>query len=356
MSTEIGDSGSSGTALTQSVDSNPAPSLPTAEKSVEKTSSGPVKGSDRIAEKISSKATSAGATDGPAKPNITPIDGDTQSSPPVYQPNYKFKANQKEMEFDEFLRSAVKDPETEKKVRELYEKAYGLDTIKPERDQLKAQHQAVTQEFNQIKGGLAKASQYVQQKDYQSFFQAMGIPESDIMQFALLKVQLAEATPEQRAAYEQSRTTTLNAQQLAEQNQHLQTTLRQQASTMRANELDLALQRPEVNALMQAFDQRLGKVGAFRDEVIKRGQLYWHNAQADIPVDQAVQEVMSLIGNSLTPQMTQPAAPTAQTLAEPPEQRPTIPSLKGRGTSPAKKVFRSIAELKKHAKELETNG
>jgi hypothetical protein len=336
---EIGENGSSGTPLTTSVSGDTSSG---AASGLTKTPQAPQKSAD-----TTSSATSKGATAGSTSAQETP----DEPSAPVFTPNYKFKANQKEMEFDEFLRSAVTTPESEKKLRELYEKAYGLDTIKPERDQLKQSHQQLTQEYSQIKGGLDKVSHFVRQKDYESFFQALGIPKSDIMQYALLQIQLQER-PEQKAAYEQARQQSATSYDLEQQNQHLQETIRQQANAARRSELDIALQRPEISQTMQAFDQRLGRVGAFRDEVVKRGQYHWHASQMDIPADQAIQEVMNLIGTSLGAQ----GQPQMANVGEPPQQKPTIPSLKGRGTSPAKKVFKSIADIRQHAKELNNAG
>jgi hypothetical protein len=345
-------SGTTDTSASTPTPSAPTPAAPAVESSGGKETA---KAPQTLADKIIKGSSSAGAASATSQ---TSKDEDplTDPSAPVFTPNYKFKANQKEMEFDEFLRAAIKDPESEKKVRELYEKAHGLDTIKPERDKYKQDYQTIEKEWTTTKKGIDTLSHYVRTKDYESFFQSLGIPKSDVMQYALLQLQLQDASPEQRAAYEASRQQNLTSYTLEQQNQILQEHVRGQANTMRANELEASLQKPEVNALMQAFDQRLGRVGAFRDEVIRRGQLYWHQNQVDIPVTQAIQEVMNLIGPSLQAQggTTQGmSAPTA-TAATLPKQQPTIPTIKGNGNmSPARAVPKRISDLKKLSKEMD---
>lgn len=271
------------------------------------------------------------------------------NEPPPYSPNFKFKANQKELEFDEFVRPAIKTAEVEKKIRELYEKAHGLDTIKPERDELKQKYNAINTEYSGVQKGIHKLNHYVQQKDYESFFSALNIPKADVMQYALLQLKLQEATPEQRQAYEQHRQATMQAEQLREENQMLQGTLEQQSVAQRTNELDGALQKSEVSPVMQAFDSRVGRIGAFRDEVIKRGKLYAHQGQ-DITVDQAVTEVLNLLGHQ-APSAQQAAPAVAPPKAMGDAKKPVIPNFQGRGTSPAKKVVKSIDDLKNYAKQ-----
>jgi hypothetical protein len=105
--------------------------------------------------------------------------------PNAYKPNFKFKALGKEMEIDKFLHDAIKDAESEKKIRELYEKAHGLDYIKPMRDRLQEENQALVQEKQGMDYQLKALSHFVQTDNMGAFFQALKIPEDKVLKYAL---------------------------------------------------------------------------------------------------------------------------------------------------------------------------
>ena len=49
---------------------------------------------------------------------------------PTYQPNWKYKFAGKDLEVDEMFRSVVKDQETEKKVKDVLQRAMAFDDSK----------------------------------------------------------------------------------------------------------------------------------------------------------------------------------------------------------------------------------
>ena len=98
--------------------------------------------------------------------------------------------------------------------------------------------------------------------------------------------------------------------------------------------------------------------GAFRNEVIKRGQLYAHNG-IDKPVSEVVKEVLLLAGHA-APQangIQQTVDNSAGNGGQAPQQQipaqkpPVIPNVGGQGTSPAKRVVRSLDEIRALAKQ-----
>jgi hypothetical protein len=97
------------------------------ETNTEVTSTAPVTESVVPSESKSTQASTPAVT---ASPTMA-VEGGGDSIPPVYTPNTKFKVMDKEHEFDAWLAPHIKDAETEKKAKELYEKAYGLDYVKP---------------------------------------------------------------------------------------------------------------------------------------------------------------------------------------------------------------------------------
>lgn len=282
----------------------------------------------------------------------------------TYNPNLKFKyldakQNAKlEKEFDEWIKPVIKDSDTEKKVRELYEKAYGLDHAKSSREKVRTENETLRHENTETKRALGVLSTFVQNDDMQSFFEALKIPEDKVMKWALNRIQYRELPPEKRAEYDNMRNVQQRAALLEEQNQRLTEQYQTHSVQTRMSELDRSLADPQVGTVAQEFDRRMGYEGAFKKAVVERGQYYWAIHQQDIPVGQAVNEVLQMIGG-----MPQTAAPTSDIanqnasqgalgVSQTPERKPVIPNIQGRGTSPARKIPRSIADLKKISAEL----
>jgi len=285
------------------------------------------------------------------------LDAQTDAAP--YTPNFKFKAADKEQEFDDFVRGAIKSPEQEKKLRELYEKAYGLDHVKAERERFRTDYRNVNDQYSSLNKGLDHLSTMLKNKDYHGFFKALELPEQDVLQYALSRVQYKEMPPEQRQALDSQYEAQQKLAYLEQANQELVTGYQSQMVQQRTSELDGYIGRPEVAQVASDFDARVGKPGAFRDEVIRRGQYYASLPESqDITVEQAVREIMGLVGFNNT-QAQNGAQASEQNMEESTpaptmqNQKPVIPNIKGRGTSPVKKVARSIEDLRNMSKNFQ---
>jgi len=280
---------------------------------------------------------------------------DKLSPEAAYTPNFKFKAADKEQEFDDFVRGAVKNAEQEKKLRELYEKAYGLDHVKSEREKYRNDYKTVNEQYSALNKGLDQLSVMLRNKDYHGFMESLKIPEQDILQYALSRVQYKEMPPEQRQQLDQQYEAQQRLAYLEQANQELVSGYQSQMVQQRASELDGYIGRPEVSQVASEFDARVGRQGAFRDEVIRRGQYYASlpNSQ-DITVEQAVQEIMNIVGRP-QPQGMQAQGQNQMVGTQAPVQqntKPVIPNIKGRGTSPVKKAVRSIDDLRARARDF----
>lgn len=279
-------------------------------------------------------------------------EGTETPEPPQYTPNFKFKVMDEEKEFDEFIRGAVKDKEHEEKLRDLYTKAYGLEHHKQTHESLKKKvethYRPLEDNYTQTMNSLRYLDQTVQKKDYQTFFDTLKIPRQDILKYALDLVKYEELPPEQKAAVDRQRQVEQYNERLAQENQSYQSQAQDYAVQVRTMQLNNELMNPNHNSFVQSFDAKAGKPGAFREQVIRHAELSFYRNQTDIPVEQAVREVMALYGNLVTPQ----ALPTQQTQAPQVQQKPpVIPNVQSSGNSPAKVVPNSLADLRKLAKQ-----
>jgi len=120
----------------------------------------------------------------------------------AYNPNYKFKAYQKEYEIDEWVRPFIKDEDTEKKFKKLYERAYGYDFKAQKHDELKGQFDEVKKNYDQTEKALSILSGYVNENDFDSFFDGLNIPKNKVLEYALELVKREQMSPDQRQQWE----------------------------------------------------------------------------------------------------------------------------------------------------------
>lgn len=286
----------------------------------------------------------------------------------AYKPNTKFKTTtfnpqtksyeQKELEIDKRFHGLMKDPESEKMVRELHEKAAGLDTYKD-------RYARTNQELVQERGEKSEILEHIDEARqlYQSavktgnylkldrWLQKLQVPYQVIENYVRQKLELAEMDPSQRNAILGQ----MQQEDLADQRGKANRTLEQQMESQKAQTLALQLQftlsKPEVVALQTAFESQTGKPGSFEEAVRQEGTLAWYQKEELTP-EQAVQRVVQKWGlkaQAPSPGGQQKPAGGAQNSGKKVVQRTTasIPNMQGRSASPLKAKPKSIADLQK---------
>lgn len=288
-----------------------------------------------------------------------------------YEPNFGFKVQDEELEIPEWARPIVKDADSEKQVRDIFERAYGLDhvkadrtTLREENTTLKSHNTELTQRNEQIVGTLQKIESFKQQGDWDSYFEALGVPRDALLRHSQKLVETLQ-DPQKAQAYNDSRNQFWSGQQVQDSNAQLQN----QMAQMREQQVDMLIMNPMYAQAAQEFDQRLGQPGAFKDHIWRHGQMMWHTNQVDLSPVEAANEVLKIAG--ITPmqqQSTQHMMPPAsqapgqglqnQTLApggqpsapQPVAQArpPVLPNQSGGGgSSPIKTTPNSIQDLRR---------
>lgn len=275
---------------------------------------------------------------------------------PSWKPNYEFSVKGKKQEFDEWIRSSVKDAETEKKARELMEKFYGFDDVRAGRDKYRTERDSYKADAEKLYGLMNGVSELVAKKDFETFFERWGISSDDIVKYA---VQYADRqqkwTPEQKQAYEESRRLKAELAQTQDAKTKLETTFSQQQTAQRESELEAVVSHPEVAEFSRIVAERLGDEHGLRNEVIRLGQWYWQQYQRDMTPVELVRDLAKRYGyTSGTSQSQQSTLQTQSAggseVAAPrvvaPSTKPVIPNISGRGGSPVAKKPKSFADLK----------
>lgn len=335
----------------------------------------PVKtGLDRIAEMAAAKETPGSeATD--EEKELAKAGEDAG-----YKPNLKFKAGvfnkeskaleQKDFDIDPKFHAIMKDPESEKMVRELHEKAYGLQSVK-ERFEISRQEnqflfqktQGMVSHIEDLRNTYQGAVQSGNFLKLANFFKKLDIPEEHILKYALAKVQLQEAPEEQRNAILAQQKAENDAESLAQQQRDMVEQNTQNAIQMKQMMLDHTLARVEVAPLAQAYDERVGTPGAFKELVRKEGLMAWHTEKVDLTPQQAVERAIKNYGLDTGKHGLPPAkkADAETSVANPSangkkavvkRSTQTIPNLQGRSTSPLAGKPKNLEEVVKYRKEV----
>ncbi len=291
------------------------------------------------------------------EPLVVSDDPEEKPEVPSFTPNFGYRVLKEEKEIPEEFRSLVKDEASEKKVRDLFERADGLEPVKAHRDQLQKEVEGFNKDWVPYIQKTEAALDAARKGDFRSFFEKVGLSDEQIFQYARERLELRK-DPARFAAEETSRRDTQRAQELEQSNSQWQSQYLQIAATQRDMELKFTLERPELREVVKAFEERLGAPGAFRSEVIRIAQGYAAQGN-DLPVETVVNHVAEQFKKMSG--WTPGAKPPIQT-ATPPvtpgtgrSTTKTIPNISGKATSPAKRVLKTLAEIKAYGKELEAS-
>lgn len=283
-----------------------------------------------------------------------------QGEPEPYTPNFEFTVKDKKLEFDEWARPYVKDKETEAKFRDMFERVHGLDEVKAHRDTIRNELKETKEKYATLDGGLNQLNTYLQNNDFRSFAERLKIPKDMIIRYAIDELKYQELSPEQRQEIDTQRNQQGQLTDLQLQNQQLLQQNEQYVMQQAEFQLNSELQKPDVTQIAQAYDARLGKPGAFRQEVINRGAYYEQVHGKTITAAQAVQEIVQVIGGqaSNSPQAnTTPQQPTPSQVVATQKEKPVIPNVQGGGSnSPYKKRPQSIDDLRKMREQMLSQG
>lgn len=274
----------------------------------------------------------------------------------AYTPDFKYRVREEEREFDDSIKKLIKDRDSEKTIRDLYTRADGIETIKQDRENIAQELNSFRAEKATFDESLRQLSHFVQTDDLQSFFDHLQIPKEQVLRYALREIQLSE-NPQLRQQYEQQRQANLHNYNQQMYGQAVQTQYEQQAVNLRERELDFTMRQPELLTMVESFDSRVGKPGAFRDEVIQRGQFHFQTKGIDMPVDQVVKEVIQVfgLGNTQTPQVQ--GVNGKPGVVQGSRNKPVIPSIPGSGQSAVKREMSGgLKGLKQRAAEVMARG
>lgn len=292
---------------------------------------------------------------------IDEVDTD-QGSADQYTPNLSYKAGDEERTFDERISGLVTDKESEEYFRDLVERAHGLDYVKESRQKLRDENtilQERSQQYDTVQKDLQNVGKFLQNKDFGNVFDSLQINKEDVYSWVLQQAEIQKMSEENPQGYDNyMRQQNIQQHNYALQNQNEQLMQSQQQFQANAivNDMQNEFSRPEVSSVAQQFDDRMGRQGAFREEIINRGKMHFSQTGVDRRPSEIINEVVGMLGYG---QSNAPRSQHSDTFSQPSSVQPkprrtieTMPNVSGRGTSPVKKIPRSIADIRRLGNEL----
>jgi hypothetical protein len=322
--------------------------------------------SDTIIEKgkakgAGGKKTATAAPTAPVVPAVTTPAEAIAEAAAAYNPNFKFKAFNKEYEVDEWLKPLIKDSEMEDKVKQLLTKTYAFDDYKTRHEGMAGEFQNLLSEHQSLDKDVKRVMNFRNSKDYSNFFASLRIPKEEIFNWVKNELDTEALPPDQRRSLEMQSQERRRLHELEEHNNEMQGLYQEQKTQSRNMQLDMVLARQDVAGIAAAWDQKVGQIGAFRNLVVKEAQNVWFGSgqTRDLSAEEAVQLAVQQFGKFVESQAQQVVTPPAAQGMAPVQQvqgKPVIPAVSGRGSSPVQKMPRSLDDLKQLYKEKSAQG
>lgn len=277
-------------------------------------------------------------------------EGESDDGEPAYVPNTKYKVLDKEYEIDPKLHASL-NAETEPIIRELYEKASGLDAVKASRDQFRTQAQETEATLQSFAGQVNEVMGLLKAGDLEGFFEQVKLSDDQIAQYILEKARIAQLTPEERSVYTERDLLRRRNANLSKEHQTASTEAQTTAANARMQALDIHLAAPEQAPLVKDFEARNG-AGSFRKSVAEYARSVWYSEKKDLSPEEATQAFIKFAGL----QMPTAAAPKPGTVdvskrvVSKPKAK-TIPNYGSSQASVTSQKPKNLDELKKYRKD-----
>lgn len=288
------------------------------------------------------------------------------AEPEEYSPNHKFSFMDQEYEFDDRVKNVIKTKEDEQYFRDLYtaEKAHAaykeFGGVRELGDRIKG-YEEIEKSYNGLNNEIAQIQGMLKAGNVEQFRSYLGIPKEQLIDWAIKEAK-AQQDPSLAPALQQEYQQQQQNFDLQYQHSLMQNNIQQQQIQERNAQLDAGLGNSEV---AKAYDSLVGTPGSFRQAVINHGIINEQQGR-DVSIADAIKAVETQfqglvanqsVGTQVPNPQTQQQAPVnnnpAKTVVINQGNQQTIPNLKAGSTTPAKKKFKSLADLKAYAKTLD---
>lgn len=311
---------------------------------------------EEVVQNTTPEVTQSVETSAPEAPSTPDVAQSAAPAEPAWTPNWKVKAYDNEYEIPEDFRSYI-NKDNYDKFKDVFERHFAFDTIKQKYKDAQTKYSEVNGKYDTISKNLDRLSKYVQNGDFDSFFSTIKIPEEAVQKWIYNKLQVKDLPPEQQSLYTKNSEYQRELMTMQERYEEMQNKIaemerykQEQSIQQRHSELDQTIMSNEFKNLAESYDAKVGKPGAFKEEVILRAAAVANATGKDLSVKEAVAEFAKLVAWN-----QQNANTSSQQQTQAGGSRPTIPSVSGKASSPVAPQVKSIEDLKKLSKAAQQN-
>jgi hypothetical protein len=265
----------------------------------------------------------------------------------VYQPNFSYSVMDKQLEIPEQFRSIIKDQDTEKLVREIFEKAEGLNYVKPKYESVKSEYENLKNQFEPVQKDLSLLGDLLKNKDFGGFFQAFNLTDEDIVKYAIDRMEYFQLPPEKRQMMDAQRQQGLDYYRIKQENDFYKQQQSQAELNNTYNELKSSTTSPHVSPIVESFNARAGQPDAFEKAVIAHAQSHFAMYKQDLSVPQAIESFIKTFGLAGMASQSSTQNAGAQVGANLAERKATLPKPGSGSMSPVKERVKTLADLRK---------
>jgi len=273
---------------------------------------------------------------------------------PAFTPNLKYKAFGQEHDIPEKFRGLITDPESEREVHQVFERAHAFDRYKATLTQLDADiKQKIVPELQFYRQTKDNFNALLQKGDIFGVLGKMGMPREKVLQAVADRIRIEQLPPEQREAYDAREHAQAISEQAASQIQQMQLRMQNLESLAKHSAIQSTFARGDVRSVADDFDKRVGQTGSFEALVRDHGALLYSQGK-DITPEEAVQAVMQRFGLSV------PAQPAAAPAKTPQQVRPVtttpmkvLPNVPSRAAATrSRPQINGVADIRKAASQM----
>lgn len=268
--------------------------------------------------------------------------------------SFKYKVDGKEIEFPKELQSLANE-DNSSVLRGLLEKAHGIEAIKSRHEEVKTERDQVKQAYQRVVGEVAPAIQARDSGDLDSFFRLARVTPDQVAEWMLGKIERAKLPKEVQQVYNEKDAAHQRLAHLESQFQGLTQEREQSLLQARSNELGTILNSESVKSIAEDFDSRAGKAGSFELAVIEYAYARFLATNKDLTPDEAVKGYLNqrYLMTGLSSAEAKPAKASSRANRVIAAPKPTvIPNVGNTSVSPTAQKPRSVADLRKIAKEM----
>lgn len=274
-----------------------------------------------------------------------PEDSAEVNEPPAYDPSFTYTVRDEQREFDERIRGAIKDKETEDLIRDLYTRADGLDGYKEKLSKRDSEYNALYEQSEALTSGYKTLLDMRNSKDYRGLAEALGLDHDFIVNWGLETIKEEELPEEQKVALNKQREMEAQIKQYESQISDYERVSQEQQVQRDLMEIRNLASSDAYSGIVKAMEEKgldfLGTVSA------EGHKMYLQTGQEPTVrsvVDKVAQQYQWLA------QMQQQPEPVA--VPQQQQTQPTLPSVDGANQAVVDKPIASMADLKKLADSI----